>query len=79
MYIGESGWIDEQAKTQMIIQADTLEESGWYRHMTGENRADNKLTDLMVMEFLGVCDINHVRLSGKKLSERKIGNENRKH
>lgn len=68
-----------RTKTQMIINADTLEESGWYRHMTGENRADNKLTDLMVMEFLGVCDINRVRLSDKKLTERKIGNENRKY
>ena len=54
-----------RAKTQMIINADTLEESGWYRHMTGENRADNKLTDLMVMEFLGICDINRVRLNGR--------------
>ena len=25
-----------KAKTQMIINADTLEESGWYRRMMGE-------------------------------------------
>ena len=41
-----------KAKTQMIINADTLEESGWYRRMIGENRATNKLIELMVTEFL---------------------------
>ena len=48
-----------RANTQMIINADTLEESGWYRHMMGKNRAMNKLIGLMVKEF----------------NERKIGNE----
>ena len=46
-----------RAKTQMIINADTLEESGWYRRMIGENRATNKLIELMVMEFLENCEI----------------------
>ena len=57
-----------KAKTQMIIKADTLEESGWYRRMIGENRATNKLIELMVTEFLEVP----VRLSGKKSTERKM-------
>ena len=60
-----------KAKTQMIINADTLEESGWYRRMIGENRATNKLIELMVAEFLEVP----VRLSGKKATERKMRNE----
>ena len=60
-----------KAKTQMIINADTLEESGWYRRMIGENRATNKLIELMVTEFLEVP----VRLSGKKATERKMRNE----
>ena len=60
-----------KAKTQMIINADTLEESGWYRSMIGENRATNKLIELMVTEFLEVP----VRLSGKKATETKMRNE----
>ena len=60
-----------KAKTQMIINADTLEESGWYRRMIAENRATNKLIELMVTEFLEVP----VRLSGKKATERKMRNE----
>lgn len=46
-----------RAKTQMIINADTLEESGWYRHMMGKNRAMDKLIGLMVKEFNEACEI----------------------
>lgn len=46
-----------RAKTQMIINADTLEESGWYRHMMGKNRAMDKLIGLMVKEFNLACEI----------------------
>lgn len=47
----------KRAKTQMIIKANTLEESGWYRRMMGENGATNKLIALMVTEFLDACEI----------------------
>lgn len=46
-----------RAKTQMIINADTLEESGWYRRMMGKNRAMDKLIGLMVKEFNLACEI----------------------
>ena len=41
----------------MIINADTLEESGWYRRMMGKNRAMDKLIGLMVKEFNLACEI----------------------
>lgn len=46
-----------KAKTQMIINADTLEESGWYRHFMGENGAMDKLIGLMVKEVDEACEI----------------------
>lgn len=46
-----------RAKTQMIINADTLEESGWYRRMMGKNRAMDKLIGLMVKECNEACEI----------------------
>ena len=46
-----------KAKTQMIIKADTLEESGWYRHFMGENGAMDKLIGLMVKEVDEACEI----------------------
>lgn len=46
-----------RAKTQMIIKADTLEESGWYRHMMGRHGALDKLTRLMVKEVDEACEI----------------------
>lgn len=46
-----------KAKTQMIINADTLEESGWYRRMMGENGAMDKLIGLMVKEVNEACEI----------------------
>lgn len=46
-----------RAKTQMIINADTLEESGWYRRMMGKNGAMDKLIGLMVKEVNEVCEI----------------------
>lgn len=52
-----------RAKTQMIINADTLEESGWYRHMMGKNGAMDKLIGLMVKEVNGIWE--PVRLSDK--------------
>lgn len=47
----------EKAKTQMIINADTLEESGWYRRMMGKTGAMDKLIGLMVKEFNEACEI----------------------
>lgn len=46
-----------KAKTQMIINADTLEESGWYRRMMGKNGAMDKLIGLMVKEVNEACEI----------------------
>ena len=46
-----------RAKTQMIINANTLEESGWYRRFMGENGARNKLICLMVEEVSKACEI----------------------
>ena len=46
-----------RAKTQMIINADTLEESGWYRRTMGKNGAMDKLIGLMVKEFNLACEI----------------------
>lgn len=47
-----------KAKTQMIINADTLEESGWYRRPMGKNGAMDKLIGLlMVRDFNLVCEI----------------------
>ena len=46
-----------KAKTQMIINADTLEESGWYRRMMGENGAVYKLVGLIVKELNLACEI----------------------
>lgn len=46
-----------KAKTQMIINADTLEESGWYRRFMGKNGAMDKLIGLMVKEFHLACEI----------------------
>ncbi len=46
-----------RAKTQMIIKADTLEESGWYRRPMGKNGAVDKLIGLMVKEFNLACEI----------------------
>ena len=46
-----------KAKTQMIINADTLEESGWYRRMMGKNGAMDKLIGLMVKEVDEACEI----------------------
>ena len=45
------------AKTQMIIKADTLEESGWYRRMMGKNGAVYKLVGLIVKQFNLACEI----------------------
>lgn len=47
----------EKAKTKMIIKADTLEESGWYRRMMGKNGAMDKLIGLMVKEVNEACEI----------------------
>lgn len=47
----------EKAKTQMIINADTLEESGWYRRMMGKTGAMDKLIGLMVKEFNEACEL----------------------
>lgn len=41
----------EKAKTQMIINADTLEESGWYRRLNGA------VDKLMVKDFNLACEI----------------------
>ena len=41
----------------MIINADTLEESGWYRRPTGKSGAMDKLIGLMVKEFNLACEI----------------------
>lgn len=38
-----------KAKTQMIIKADTLEESGWYRRPMGKNGAVDKLIGLLMV------------------------------
>ena len=46
-----------KAKTQMIINADTLEESGWYRRMMGENGAVYKLVVLIVNQLNLACEI----------------------
>ena len=46
-----------KAKTHMIIKADTLEESGWYRRMMGENGAVYKLVGLIVKELNLACEI----------------------
>ncbi len=46
-----------KAKTQMIINADTLEESGWYRRFMGKNGAVYKLVGLIVKEFNLACEI----------------------
>lgn len=46
-----------KAKTHMIINADTLEESGWYRRMMGKNGAMDKLIGLMVKEVNEACEI----------------------
>lgn len=46
-----------KAKTQMIIKADTLEESGWYRRFMGKNGAVYKLVGLIVKEFNLACEI----------------------
>lgn len=46
-----------KAKTQMIINADTLEESGWYRHLMDKNGAMDKLIRLMVKEVNEACEI----------------------
>ena len=46
-----------KAKTQMIINADTLDESGWYRRMMGKNGAVDKLIGLIVKEFNLACEI----------------------
>ena len=47
----------EKAKTQMIIQADTLEKSGWYRRPTGKSGAMDKLIDLLVKALNEACEI----------------------
>lgn len=52
-----------RAKTQMIVNADTLEKSGWYRRPMGKNGAMDKLISLMVKEVNGIWE--PVRLSGK--------------
>ena len=46
-----------KAKTQMIINADTLEESGWYRHIMDKNGAMGKLIRLIVKEVDEACEI----------------------
>ena len=46
-----------KAKTQMIIKADTLEETGWYRRMMGKNGAVYKLVGLIVKELNLACEI----------------------
>ena len=46
-----------KAKTQMIINADTLEESGWYRHIRDKNGAMGKLIRLIVKEVDEACEI----------------------
>ena len=46
-----------KAKTQMIINADTLEESGWYRRPMDKNGAMDKLIGLMVKEVNEACEI----------------------
>ena len=46
-----------KAKTQMIINADTLEESGLYRRPMGKNGAMDKLIGLMVKEVNEACEI----------------------
>ncbi len=47
-----------KAKTQMIINADTLEESGWYRRPMGKSGAMDKLIGLlMVRDFNLACEI----------------------
>lgn len=46
-----------KAKTQMIINADTLEETGWYRRPMLENGAMEKLIGLMVKECNLACEI----------------------
>ena len=46
-----------KAKTQMIIKADTLEETGWYRRSMGKNGAMDKLIGLMVKEVNEACEI----------------------
>ena len=46
-----------RAKTQMIVNADTLEESGWYRRSMGKNGAMDKLIGLMVKEVNEACEV----------------------
>ncbi len=46
-----------RAKTQMIVNADTLEESGWYRRMMGKSGAMDKLIDLLVKALNEACEI----------------------
>ena len=58
-----------KAKTQMIIKADTLEESGWYRRPMGKNGAVDKLIGLMVKEFNLACEIKQWQ---PKSTERKM-------
>ena len=59
-----------RAKTQMIINADTLEESGWYRHFKGKNGARDKLIGLMVKE----CNLTY-KIKRQKPTERKTKSE----
>ena len=61
-----------KAKTQMIINADTLEESGWYRRPMGKNGAVDKLISLMIKECNLVCEIKQWQ---PKSTERKMRNE----
>ena len=58
-----------KAKTQMIINAETLEESGWYRRPMGKNGAVDKLISLMVKECNLVCEIKQWQ---PKSTERKM-------
>ena len=52
-----------KAKTQMIINADTLEESGWYRRPMGKNGAMDKLIGLMVKEVNEACEIKRKKFT----------------
>ena len=61
-----------KAKTQMIINADTLEESGWYRRPMSKNGAVDKLISLMIKECNLVCEIKQWQ---PKSTERMMGNE----
>lgn len=58
-----------KAKTQMIINADTLEESGWYRRFMGKNGAVYKLVGLIVKELYLACEIKQRQ---PKSTERKM-------